>query len=356
MSNSKQKRILLVFVVLVFVIFSLGGKAANAYRWDPDNDPSIFDPNFKYQLAELPPTGQLKNKPWAETYWPANKGSINIRWNQEEPDGFGYYSPSREELLQMPRSELAKLAPSEKYDIYMGHYDYPTKSDAERFADPRALDWNGICDGWSIAAVQYLEPEPVDAVNPDGIVVPFGSSDIKGLMSFVAAAHFEVKTAQVGVRCKHRLSLSDPCSDVNAGALHVILANQVSLKQQPFVVQIDPKKEIWNQPILGYEFEYLGSVKSKYAAEGVQVHSTLLYTDELDRSQWAPSTGMANFPIGKMEMDYTLDLDEDGNIIGGSYDWGSRHPDFVWLPLNHLEFTEDFAGINKLYKPVKNRL
>lgn len=43
--------------------------------------------------------------------------------------------------------------------------------------------WKGICDGWTIVAIQFVEPEPVVVTNLDGIKITFGASDIKGLFS-----------------------------------------------------------------------------------------------------------------------------------------------------------------------------
>ena len=101
---------------------SLFSQSAIADQWNSSNDPAIMDPNFVYQLKQLPTEGKLDNTPWSETYWASKQGSINLRWNQPNPIGFDYHSPSREEVMGMTREQLTHLAPSEKYDIYMGRY------------------------------------------------------------------------------------------------------------------------------------------------------------------------------------------------------------------------------------------
>jgi len=328
-------------------VLSLFTQNAWADHWNAQNDPSIMDPNFIYQLARLPVEAKLDVLPWSETYWPSKQGSINVRWNQENPVGFGYHSPSREEVMSMSKAELAVLSPAEKYDIYMGRYDYPLKAEVSSIATPSARWWSGICDGWSMTALQYKEPRQIEAKNPDGVVVPFGASDIKGLMSYGAARHFEVVSRQVGARCTGIGSVFNraACNDINAGALHVVLANQIGLKKQGIVMEIDPGPQIWNQPTYGFKFNIIGS-----AATGVRVQATVYYADELDKPSWTPVVGTDKFQVGKLDLDYILDLDASGNIVGGSY-VGATHPDFVWLPTNHIEFKDYLDGINKLYVP-----
>ncbi|MBS1958764.1 MAG: hypothetical protein JST80_04755 [Bdellovibrionales bacterium] len=334
---------------LIVLAALLSTPSARADRWNSANDPGIMDPSFVYELSKLPTAGELSRRPWSETYWPSAQGSINIRWNLPQPYGFGYASPTREQVAKMSQDELKTLSPSEKYDIFMGRYDYPLKHEVEGIATPRARWWSGICDGWSIAATQYAEPQPVTLANPDGIMVPFGSSDVKGLISYHAARHFEVQTRQVGARCHTagRVFGSPNCSDINPGALHVILANQIGLKKQGFVVERDPGNQIWNQPAYGFKFEIVGS-----SAHGVQVHGFLFYADELEKSEWEPVVGTPKFVEGKLELDYTLDLDGSGRIIGGSWLRDSDRPDFVWLPVNHMVFASEMDGLNRIYKPV----
>ena len=335
------------------LILSLFAKNALADHWDTFNDPAIMDTGFIYRLNQLPLSGSLNFTPWSETYWASKKGSINLRWNQPHPVGFDYESPTRGEVMNMSREELARLAPSEKYDIFMGRYDYPLKEEVKGIATPFARWWSGICDGWSLAALQYKEPKAVDMVNPDGVVVPFGASDVKGLMSYAAARHFQVETRQVGARCTDIGSVlgSPACLDINAGALHVILANQLGLKKQGIVMEVDPGAQIWNQATYGFQAKLVGSAApSVDGASGVHVQATVFYTDELDESSWDPVVGTKNFKEGKLELDYILDLDSSGNIIGGKF-IGKERPDFVWLPMNHLEFKGYLDGINQIYIP-----
>jgi hypothetical protein len=336
-----------LFVALSFTTL------AQAAKWNAANDPAIMG-EFEYSLEKLPQKAELPVRPWSETYWASKQGSINIRWNQDNPVGFGYVSPSREQVAKMSLDELKRLSPSEKYDIFMGRYDYPLRNDVESIATPRARWWSGLCDGWSIAAIRYAEPQPVTLANPDGILVPFGSSDVKGLLAYHGVRHFKTATKQVGLRCftATRILGSAACGDVNPGSLHVILGNKIGLQKQAFIVERDPGNQVWNQPAYGYDFKFVGSAESEAGVRGVHVRGTLFYTDELETSQWQPVTGTSAFVEGKLELEYILDIDSQGRIIGGRWLRGSDIPDFVWSPVETFQISSEMEGLNRIYKPV----
>jgi hypothetical protein len=333
---------------------------AHAEIWDTFNNPAQFDAGQKYdyQLKDLPPQAQLAVIPWSETYWPSYKGSINVRWNTPDQDGFKYIPPPREVVTKMTIAQLLTLSPSEKYDLFMGHYDYPFWNEVKKYGDPAASQYTGLCDGWSIAAIQYAEPQAVTLANPDGILIPFGSSDVKALMTFDAEFYFERQTVQVGRACLTNSPQTPDeiaaCAGMNAGAMQVILGNQIGLQQKGFITERQPDAEIWNQPVYGYTYETLGSATSTVAgAHGVLVHAVLDYTEDLDESYVQPVVGTPNFHFNTIKMDYILDLDAQGNIIGGTWQPGSDRPGYFWLPTNHLDFTNSLSGLNQIYRPAQ---
>ena len=328
--------------------------SAHAGSWNGSNDPSLFDDHYEYHLSALPVKGTLATLPWSETYWPSDHGSINYRWNSSNPVGFDYVSPTRAEVMQMSKDQLAQLSPSEKYDLAMGRYDYPLKTEVMGSASKHAPSWAGICNGWSPMALQLPEPKAVEITNPDGIVIPFGSSDVKGLLSYYAAFYADLDVSQIGTRCnKIGEILNLPgCQDVNAGAFHVTLANEIGIKGKGFVADVDPGNQVWNQPIYGFEFELTGSTFSTHGKSAVTVHAKMFYTDELEKSLWTPVVGTPQFSSNSREMDYVLELDNDGKITGGEWINHSSHPDFLWKANKDVTFTGDFEGLNRIYQPV----
>ncbi len=61
----------------------------------------------------------------------------------------------------MSQSAFRALAPSEKWDIFNGRYDYPVRNEVNRYASPSRPTWEGICDGWAGAAMNHDEPLPI---------------------------------------------------------------------------------------------------------------------------------------------------------------------------------------------------
>ena len=341
-----------ILTLISLNVFTSG--IATADSWDSGNDPQNFEKNYEYRLSALPAKGSVPadKMPWSETYWPSDKGSINYRWNAPDPIGFDYASPSLAQLKTMTREEIAELSPAEKYDIFMAHYDYPLKSEVRANSSKHAKSWAGICHGWSPAALQFTEPKPVDLTNPDGIVVPFGSSDVKGLLSYMTAFHADLKTTQVGLRCYRGAVIlgAKSCDDINPGALHVILANELGVHGKGFVADVDESDQIWNQPVYGYETEIVGSARTLTGAGSVLVRTKMYYTDELEKSQWLPVVGTPQFKFAAQDLEYYLELDGAGRITGGEWTHKQAHPDFIWKAHDDARFEGDFAGLAKIYR------
>ena len=329
--------------------------AADAAPWDGYNDPNRFGSNYEFRFDRLPLQGAVDpvRMPWSESYWPRNQGSINLRWNTPNPDGFYYRSPSLEEVLRMSLEERKALAPTEKYDLFRGRYDYPLRQYIARVdSNPRAPDWAGICDGWSAAAIELREPKPVIRTNPDGVEIPFGASDIKGLISYTAARQ-NLESVVIGRYCPIGLSFGFPnCQDINPGSYHVILANELGLRKQSFPADIDPGKQAWNQPLIGFEFEVLGSAFSEESARAYRIRSKLRYVDELEQSRWEPVSGTKYEVSSVQESEYVLELDSEGRITGGYWLTKYVHPDVFWKPQRSIRFEGDFDRVPELYEPL----
>lgn len=342
---------------------------ALADKWDKDNDPRNFDDTYEYRLVALPTkaTLPLPKMPWSSSYWPRNKGSINYRWNTPSPIGFKLNRPSSYAVRGMALEQLAQLSPAEKFDLAQGRYDYPLSKAVEKGSKKSAEDYEGVCDGWTAAAIQFTEPAPVTVKNPDGIEIPFGSSDVKALMSYDLSLNHPngaLGPVFVGSYCAIPGGLflrTANCSDINPGSFHVILANQIGLKQESFAVDIDPGRETWNQPVYGFEFEITGRAKAKEGvAQAVTVTAKIMYAQDLLGEDvtgkiftWHPTNGTEDYAAGYMEVEYVLEMDYAGRIIGGEWIGGSKkhHPDLFWMPTKKLQFSSEFSFLNQIYKP-----
>lgn len=326
--------------------------------WEGFSAPEIMSSGFTHSLNELPLEGSAASgtKGWSGHYWPSNKNSINNRWNSPRKETFKYDSPSRAAVMSLSQEALATLSPSEKYDLFLGRYDYPTKTEAAQAGSKRAEEWAGICHGWAPAANNHNEPTPKVLTNPDGLQIPFGSADIKALLSYYYAFYTEDQdTDQIGLRCFFGSWLGGMrgCNnDLNAGALHIVMANKLGLQKESFVMDRDRFNEVWNQPVVGYKSTVLNaylpksSRAAKNAVREMRVETELYYVDESEPS-WTVDFGTKNQIITTLKMVYRLEISADGKIVGGEWETDDR-PDFLWNKTKVTNFQGIFSRLPEL--------
>lgn len=372
----------------------------HAEKYDAANSPANFNKilgtTMVMNFDSLPLSGKLSDDRlgWSETYWPANKGGIAYRWSHPDPQPFKYHLNTKQELLKMSEKEIGMLSPSELYDISQGDYSYSLTRKVLNSVSPKDLWWEGICHGWSLAAANYPEPAPVVITNRDGIRVPFGSSDVKGLLAMHDAYNYKGTYAQIGMRCSAsgkvpgegderdanpnpplpEIANSPDCKDVNAGAFHVAVSNMIGIHSKSFVADVDRFNDIWNQPVTGYSSQITGEevVTPEHRARGIErrikVATKFIYGEEL--KFWTPeleATGIKNFvsklPVTATEhqefrfknYEYIIELDYKGNVTGGEWLTETR-PDFMWMITRDKRFNNSpypLAGLNAIYQPVR---
>lgn len=341
--------------LLLFSFFALSSHASiGTFKpWESSSNPAIMSKTFEKKFSSLPLAGQVSEtkKYWSSDYWPLFKGNINFRWNSTNPIGFNLVSPSKEEALRMTSQELAQLAPSEKYDLYTGKYTYPLRNQVKKRVSPRRKEWEGICHGWAAAALNHNEPEPKVLTNPDGIKIPFGSSDIKALISYYYAYHYDpVTTHQMGRRCNGTRFCAD---DMNAGAFHIVLTNKMGLEKKSFITDIENGREVWNQVASQYKTEVIDanlspvSSSAKGTVKVIRVKTIVRYVLNIVKNSWLPSNGTSMATFKDYLYEYDLDIDKNGQIIGG--DWRSKvRPDFLWLVKPATQFGGPFIKLRRL--------
>lgn len=385
--------------LLVLATMTLATTAL-AERFSGSNHPNNFNPvanrPMTLKMAELPLKGKLKDASlgWSDTYWPSNLGGIAYRWNHPNPQPFTYKLHTKEEILKMSEEELSQLSPAELYDIAMGDYRFTLTKKVLKTYSPRDLWWEGICHGWAQAASNYSEPVPVVITNPDGLRVPFGSSDVKGLLSMHDSFNSKGLYVRVGDRCSVRgkvageelpedgdigvpvphLANKPSCRDVNAGAFHVVLASMIGVNSQGFVADVDRFNDVWNQPIKSYESEIVESVPvtPQEAKSGIvqklRVKTKMTYGEELEFYSpeleeegsvafvsKEPVTGTHMSAETSRDYEYVLELDAKGEITGGEWISETR-PDMLWMKKPDAQFRNGrfpLAGLNQIYKPLK---
>ncbi len=329
---------------LHFIVFLFSFKTHSSFievdlAWDLDSAPEIMVPQIERRLLNLPLYGfvQKEKRLWSGNYWPLKEGNINFRWFGRKKNPIRYSSPDEETVRRLSIPQLAELSPAEKYDLFLGHYDYPFKREVEKISNPRALAWEGICHGWSPASINHNEPLPKLMKNPDGIEIPFGSTDIKALLSFYYAYYHKVKdTHQMGKRCFNIFKKDghkNCLEDLNAGSFHLVLANRIGLEGKSFILDIQRSKEVWNHPISSFKSKIMRMTRRLWAAapgtiQQVEIMTQIQVVVE-NGFDWGPVLGTKKQGFRNINYRYLLDINHEGEIIGGR--WLSLdRPDFIW--------------------------
>lgn len=328
------------------------------------NNPANFSNSYERELSALPQSGTVPTNriPWSESFWPANEGGIAVRWNWGGASNFKKNKLySMNELLFMNEGFIARLSPAEKFDILMGRYDYPTVKGERARVSRLQADWHGICNGWTAASLNHEEPAAVTLVNADGIRVPFGSSDVKALLSYYYAVVESQSAGQIGSRCSVGIQASKTCKDVNPGAFHIALANEIGMKRRGFAIEIDPTGQVWNQPMYAYSSRIVGEGspsrrdrRRHNVDREVTVETTISYGDDgVDYPRMYPTNGTSEHHTESKTYRYTLKLNYAGEIIGGEW-LQKNHPDFIWLA-PRANFSHSYYGniLTKVYRPAR---
>jgi hypothetical protein len=325
--------------------------------WKPHDAPINLDSSFARNINDLPSSATLASQPWPDTYWPSYEGGVSSRWNSSNPQPFAYVPPTLAQLRSMSPDQLMELSPAEKFDILRGDYNYSLVQSERSRTSPSDETWEGICHGWAPASTLYAEPQPVVLANADGISIPFGSADVKAMLSYYQGQVAQAPTQFLGLRCNVKIedydsarANADDCKGVNAGAFHIVLANQIGIKNQSFIADVTRDFQVWNHPIAGFS----SSIQSKAdisptAAPGtvreLQVQTRMFYVVE-SNAQW--SSLVASDYTTARNYNYTLELNDSGEIIGGEWLQADR-PDFLWNQ-QRVPFTRDFEALEKLYE------
>jgi hypothetical protein len=393
-------------------LYSVHPVMAQATIWPQGEDPNLFlyqDEKLDTDLGKLrmqaTVTENGAHAPWSETYWPAKDGGIAARYDElpagKKPGGEAFTAehPSLADLKTMSADDIRKLSAAEKFDIANLHYDYPLTNRVLTQYKRSNPGWWGICHGWTPAAVNYPEPQAVTAHTRDGLTIEFGASDIKALISYYYAweasqfdendvQHWGFKNddkgvsnyyqndpkmvyflyRQLGQRCAHGFLASGQCKEtnMNPAAFHLALANLVGKYQRSFIVNVDPKKQVWNQPIYGYsstvldqQFLKAGDGPIAGATRKVLIHTTLTYVVESD-PHYAPNG--ASVLTSKKELAYWLYVDGGNQVIGGEWSTGhflqsGKNTDYIGFAwrASRVPFLGDFTVLNKLYVPASHK-
>jgi hypothetical protein len=315
-------------------------RPAAAEAWKPESDPFRLSSAYVYSLDALPLSSDLPASllPWSGPFWSSRQGGIALRWATNLAP-WEYVPPTLEQARAMGADGLSALSPAEKLDILRGEWGFPTVARMRADSmDGEAPSWWGICNGWSQASAQLREPVATRLRSRDGIEIPFSSADLKAIASWYfedskgGKADHDVSTRRLGAICDSSGAGAGCRRDLNPGALHVVVTNQIARLREAVFADLSRGEQVWQHPILGFRARVLGERSPRpSAAAGTEreVHVRL----ELRMADYAgPEAGPTGTRTTTRTLRYWLELDRSGAIVGGS--WAtlrSGAPDYLWV-------------------------
>ena len=351
-------------------------------EWDRENAPAnigLYHNDYVAHFYTLPASGRLKINPFTGHYWPNQQGGTSYRWSWDKAPNdrarFTYPILSREQVFSL--ADLSYLSPTEKYEIYNGDYNFPItqqeRTETEVMTRTDIPRWFGKCHAWAPAAYTYLSPGSFSTKSKDGLKLDFGASDIQGLLtlflhqsksySYFVSRRCNIDEREVLDRLNRgEISRSEydaimnsaECQGINAGSMHIILANLISLRNMPFVADVDRWAAVWNQPVYGYDSIVVETRTSNFKTpfapgtkKAVLVETQMFYTREIGH-MWERVVTPTRDSEGIKQYRYWVELDQNDNIIGGTWESEER-PDFFWRQ-DIPEFAGKWKPLETLYK------
>jgi len=301
-------------------------------------------------------------------------------------DGWSY---ALDELSPMDKVALSMYL---RGDTYPNPFYIPAWELLNHYS-PNGGSWYGHCNGWSAAAI--LNDEPTEAVvAPMGDdTVTYTTADIKGLLS---ETHYSTYSHFFGGRYNGE---EDDISDLHPDAFHRLITFYLRDQQVPLVFDTDAGEQVWNFPAYAATVEAVETTEGRLDRVNINtagaaaldslpgIGDTLAYriidyreangpfqtVDELDDVKGiGPATirkladevtvdpiertflveavvKFATDGVDETHVDngppdadgfvetyvYTLVTDVEGQVLRGTWDDDSKHPDFAWVPYSN---------------------
>ncbi|KAJ8533407.1 hypothetical protein ON010_g13847 [Phytophthora cinnamomi] len=318
---------------------------------------------MEMNLKNLPTLGVHTPSPWPGPYWPTYQDSVNVVWDDGQPSASEKYAKA---FGLDVTSFMDTVSKYNGIDSMSMRTQCTTDSDCSSLKDGSGCairdgktsgycipTWYGICHAWTPASI--LEAEPNCPVTHNGVT--FKPMDLKALISLVYDGA-SVPTIFTGTRFnggadtpdKYGRHSSAAYRDLNPAFFHIASANLLGKLNATFVADVTAGSEVWNQPVRGFKVYEQTEMTPKKAAQtfyGLQkypwnaaaksivyVKSRLSWIFETYTDGGLVASGAVNKFTTGAYYTYLLEMDKQGNIIGGEwvYDSDADHPDFLWLP------------------------
>jgi hypothetical protein len=249
-----------------------------------------------------------------EVRWTVSEGTFesNLEKDAQPYDAY-WWGYSALELGSGPYSPLGK------YDSFVEKLTGTNPKSVDWEKENHSLTnvaWGGHCNGWAASALIYSEPTKYlwDRQNQK-VIFP---SDIEGLLS---ESSFCLDWAFYGTRYN---KTGDDAKDIYPDKFHKVLIYYIDYLKKSVAFDRYYSAQVDNNVYSGYKFEI---TKVEGQEKKFHVVATIRAHDYNHSRNEKPGTS----PAYSARYSYDLDVDDSGEIIGGT--WLSGNPDFLWVPL-----------------------
>ena len=290
---------------------------------------------------------------------------------------------------------INSLSPMDKFAVseYLSGHTHPNPFYVSAWEilnsyNPGGADWWGHCNGWAAASILTHEPREERTITAGDTDITFSTADLKGLLT---ESHYSTQSIFYGERYNGE---EDDIADLTPAHFHKLITFYLKEQGVPFVFDTTASEAVWNFPVWEAfvtmetvaeinngtlnvntaTMEELEAVLNEFDTrtaweivthrdeEGafqemddllfvdtydpetmasllrVEVHTKTLNvttdlrftTDGVDEEHIDEDINAPEFFVKQIK--YTLELDEKGKIIGGTWEDENEHPDFAWVP------------------------
>ncbi|MBC7396173.1 MAG: hypothetical protein H7333_01925 [Bdellovibrionales bacterium] len=331
--------------------------------------------------------GALTEAPWAGYYWPEGFGGVTTpfrdpsfphaqislwrsdsgfnRTNRWMKKKWGLSLTPIESSLS--NEEVDKLGAALKYDLLISENDYTlTHTILNRIADKarkvRIKAWEGICNGWTLAALAVDRPlHSVQVKSASGRMITFYPHDLMALAAQLYArspingwnwftrdaefmrtsiflkdgenppanANFEpVWLKFIGKRCEKNDQVNG-CGDLNAGIFHTAIVNSIGFNNSAFIMDKHKSPAIGNAVAYSYQAKLYNTETGK-GGPYPEILSTHLNDEEKNKGAVSKVGVEMTLTTRKELVPFSLDLEKEKNYQDFE-ESDQHHYDYVLL-------------------------
>ncbi len=237
----------------------------------------------------------------------------------------GYWWPFRDIPMANPEDSPTKL-----YDLYVqtktGRNPNSTGWEIQNHS-LQTVWWGGHCNGWAASTILYGFYDKSLRLN-DSVIQPY---QIQGMRT---EASFCVKFAFFGNRFKNP---GDDPRDITPDLFHKTIRYYLKELKKPVALDRINNETVDNSIFSGYRLQVDKESGNRYHVTAFM--RTHFYNYSLVNTKKMATTK-------ELRYSYTLNTNAAGEITGGTWDWESPNPDFLWVPISQMNCGRENPNID----------